>query len=976
MSLRLPLALLAGAVLSLSACTDAAAPFVTPSVTVLRAARTLQEQLPGAAVEFSQHTGAIVRVDAPGLTGLGEPTAGPGVPLVESRGADEAGELASLREYFDRFGALHGLADGGAELWVPRDQVNDALLLPQERFANGDLVHLADLRLHRLVQTIQGVPVPGRDVIGFFDAQGGLQSVTTRLLPVDAAFPVTPAFDAAGLWQRFPTSLRDAAAQRKPALAWLSATTALEHAGELTVELVAPGGALDSAHPAAKPRLAYRLAVRQPGQQALLVVDALTGALLDAWDTMPSDWASEGTAEVSGSLDETGNRSVLFLDTVFNGTRTMGIIKSNGSPDWIDPGNYVAVSDTSGRGDLTMTYYSPMTIPTTVGGAENRWNNDASYVGGKRQAGALVAAITTTFDYWNDRRSWRGWDGQGSNFWASIYNHKNGSKPELNAWGGNGIIQVGDGTTSTGQFLGSSREVMGHELTHNVITATTQLQYLNESGAVNEALADLFGVAMTADRAADDYATDVIGDDVGWNLRNMKDPTLTGQPAEYKDYKTLADDSGGVHTNSGILNKAHTLLVKGGTFKGVTVPRVGLARVEQILWASMRFKAYGQTATMEEFAQGVLSICKVTDGLNRVFGDTSYAATCSAFRKAYVAVGVLPSFAHLEVAAAQGHAGVLAALASNGSGRDVTGVLSRASFLVTDTATGARFTLPGRAARTDADGGTAADFLAGDRLVLTADLPAELKGPGNRRRVLDVALQVEGLTEDRADLEPLHHAGLVLGSNLMAGAFTLTPSGRVFQVQVALENPEGSGLPAGVKGMLLARFGAHAPFDLFDGLTGQQALPADMAGAGPAPWLDLLGGAGQYNFFNGLPLFEVPTATPVPGKPGKYQVWFDAQGGLDVLDQHLQVYVLVDSGDQVDELDETDNLLCVSCVAPGQARGTSGVIVRLPKGTPVATLFPASVQAAAARLPAAHARALPVSALQSVRLPFRLPLGP
>lgn len=55
----------------------------------------------------------------------------------------------------------------------------------------------------------------------------------------------------------------------------------------------------------------------------------------------------------------------------------------------------------------------------------------------------------------------------------------------------------------------------------------------------------------------------------------MSDPTKYGDPDHYSKRYTGSSDNGGVHTNSGIINKQAYLLANGGTHYGVTVNGIG-----------------------------------------------------------------------------------------------------------------------------------------------------------------------------------------------------------------------------------------------------------------------------------------------------------------------------------------------------------------------------------------------------------------
>ncbi len=119
-----------------------------------------------------------------------------------------------------------------------------------------------------------------------------------------------------------------------------------------------------------------------------------------------------------------------------------------------------------------------------------------------------------------------------------------------------------------------SLDVIGHELTHGVTEKEAGLQYLNQSGALNESVSDVFGslvkqykLGQTADEADWLIGADIIKAGFpGKALRSMAAPGTAwerdDQPADMKDYVQTQSDNGGVHTNSGIPNKAfHDLAV-------------------------------------------------------------------------------------------------------------------------------------------------------------------------------------------------------------------------------------------------------------------------------------------------------------------------------------------------------------------------------------------------------------------------------
>jgi len=139
--------------------------------------------------------------------------------------------------------------------------------------------------------------------------------------------------------------------------------------------------------------------------------------------------------------------------------------------------------------------------------------------------------------------------------------------------------QMAYGDGDGGAFLRFTRslDVVGHELSHGVVSFTSNLEYRNESGALNEHFADVFGslvkqwkLGQTAKQADWLIGAELIGPaSKAKALRTFKnekafvnDPVLgtDPQPKHLKNKFTGGDDSGGVHFNSGIPNHAFFLV--------------------------------------------------------------------------------------------------------------------------------------------------------------------------------------------------------------------------------------------------------------------------------------------------------------------------------------------------------------------------------------------------------------------------------
>ncbi|MEO8592112.1 MAG: M4 family metallopeptidase [Candidatus Solibacter sp.] len=131
-------------------------------------------------------------------------------------------------------------------------------------------------------------------------------------------------------------------------------------------------------------------------------------------------------------------------------------------------------------------------------------------------------------------------------------------------WDGKQMVygQVKNGTSLVS--LAVDLDVVGHEMFHGVTDASSRLEYALQSGAMNESYSDIFGVIIANLSNPDipnwNWEIGAGLDTGGKPFRDMRTPTLFGQPDNMKNFKKLPNtakgDWGGVHTNSGIHNKA------------------------------------------------------------------------------------------------------------------------------------------------------------------------------------------------------------------------------------------------------------------------------------------------------------------------------------------------------------------------------------------------------------------------------------
>jgi bacillolysin len=184
-------------------------------------------------------------------------------------------------------------------------------------------------------------------------------------------------------------------------------------------------------------------------------------------------------------------------------------------------------------------------------------------------------------------------------------------------------------------------DVVGHELTHGVTEFSSQLFYYYQSGAINEALSDVFGefVDLTNGAGTDTPAVRwLLGEDVpGFGaVRDMEHPPAFGDPDRMTSPHYTADlnevDGGGVHTNSGVNNKAAFLITDGGTFNGRTVTGLGIPKSAHIYYEV----ATNMLTSASDYADLASALPQACTNLIGTAGITS--ADCTEVSEAVAAV--------------------------------------------------------------------------------------------------------------------------------------------------------------------------------------------------------------------------------------------------------------------------------------------------------------------------------------------------
>jgi neutral peptidase B len=275
------------------------------------------------------------------------------------------------------------------------------------------------------------------------------------------------------------------------------------------------------------------------------------------------------------------------------------------------------------RGDGVVTYDADTGVNLDVLSI-NKMFTDGAAVDAHRNA-------QMTYDYFMDTFGRNSVDDNGQILISAVHVGNNWNNA---SWNGR-QMSYGDGDGQRFHPLSAALDVAAHEMSHGVIQHTANLIYRNESGALNESYADIFGAMVDRD---DWLMGETIMADGTAALRSLEDPASlieSRTQAPYPDHWDLRYtgnlDNGGVHINSSINNKAAYLVAEGGEHYGVEVEGVGREATEHIYYRALDVYL---TASSDFSMMRQAAVQAATD----LFGSTS--AEVEAVEAAYDAVGV------------------------------------------------------------------------------------------------------------------------------------------------------------------------------------------------------------------------------------------------------------------------------------------------------------------------------------------------
>ena len=216
---------------------------------------------------------------------------------------------------------------------------------------------------------------------------------------------------------------------------------------------------------------------------------------------------------------------------------------------------------------------------------------------------SLLVFARETIEYYKVNHTYDAVVANGSDLALAV----NAGKSNASFYGGG--LQLGQFGVGAGVFAGQgvsfarAKDVVGHEINHGVVSVTSGLEYKFESGALDESFSDFFGAVI-------ENKNWLLGEDLlhpsGLTLRNMQNPANAlrgGQPSHMSEFRELPNtadgDSGGVHVNSGIHNRALYLLAEGLTDEGLGIS-IGVAKAADLAFRTMI--GLTQNATFDDSA--------------------------------------------------------------------------------------------------------------------------------------------------------------------------------------------------------------------------------------------------------------------------------------------------------------------------------------------------------------------------------------
>ncbi|CAN7572476.1 M4 family metallopeptidase [Pseudoduganella sp. LjRoot289] len=266
--------------------------------------------------------------------------------------------------------------------------------------------------------------------------------------------------------------------------------------------------------------LAYLVKTRMADSRKKLVyhdtmVNARTGAIISQWETLQT---------VVGTGNSQYNGQVPISTTLSGSTYSMKDATRG-------------VGGTFGGMAITNANHAPESNPTAGSiytNSSNTWGDGQQYISGgsTTSANGQTAAVNAlwglmnTYDAMKNVLGWQSLDGNNTATYIAVHvdNNYDNAFFDPNCK----CMYIGDG--SSFKSLGSI-DVIGHEMSHGVIDATSDLVYAGESGGLNESNSDIGGEMVEAYARAGGTGTAIPNSGNDWQMGT--EISKTGQPLRW-----------------------------------------------------------------------------------------------------------------------------------------------------------------------------------------------------------------------------------------------------------------------------------------------------------------------------------------------------------------------------------------------------------------------------------------------------------
>ncbi|MFO7371298.1 MAG: M4 family metallopeptidase [Bacteroidales bacterium] len=290
-------------------------------------------------------------------------------------------------------------------------------------------------------------------------------------------------------------------------------------------------------------------------------VDALTGTIIHKYNNTRSDGPALGSGiDLNGA---TRTFDVYLMEDIYY---MYNVAESMFDPE-TDQGFIVTLDAKN-----TSTFVLDFSYITST---NNTWTQQAAI--------SAHCNAKKTYTYFDTTFNWKSFNGKGGNI-LSIVNvaEEDGTSMENAFWNGQAVFYGNGGANF--KPLAGALDVTAHELGHAVVSATANLEYYGQPGAINEAYADIFACMVDRndwqigeDVTRPGYSPSGVARDLS-NPHNMGDSTKPyWQPAHTTEIFLGTRDNGGVHINSGIISYAYYLYASS----------VGKEKAEQVFFRAL-----------------------------------------------------------------------------------------------------------------------------------------------------------------------------------------------------------------------------------------------------------------------------------------------------------------------------------------------------------------------------------------------------